>query len=79
MPMNIDDDRFSPIVTEGSHPRRTNDLEDSPVPYVDGIAGHVNVMSFDAETGLTYHQTEPVGENWHHYTSRNPLETNRPS
>ena len=68
-PMNIDDNRFEPLVTEGNHPRRTNDLEDDPVSNVDGIGGHVNIMAYSDESGLTYEQAEPVGDNWHRTTS----------
>jgi len=80
MAMNIDDDRFSPLAIEGSHPRRTNDLEDDPVPYVDGVAGSLNIIAFAGGDGMSYEQTEPIGENHHRYTGHsNPLGTVRPS
>jgi len=76
--MYVAEDRFDePLCTEGYHPRRIRDLDDTPVPYSDGIAGLVAVVRFSVEDGMTYEQTEPVGDNWHH--SRGwPLTTVRP-
>lgn len=80
--MYVAQDRFDePLTTEGYHARRTNDLEDEPVPYVDGMgAGMVAIIKFSAGTGATYEQTEPVGDNWHRYRGGpTPLGTVRPS
>ena len=64
--MYVAPDRFSePLVTEGIHPRFINDLEDDPVPGVDGIGGTVSIIGFSDEHGMNYEQTEPIGENWH--------------
>ena len=81
MPMNIDDDRFDPIVTEGHHPRRLRDLEPTPESDVEGIAGGVKIIAYAEGSGMTYEQTEPVGENHHRYLNKGSsrLETVRPS
>ena len=64
-PMNVDPDRFEPLVTEGAHPRRLRDLDDTAVPGVEGIGGAVHIIAYSDEDGMSYEQTEPVGQNWH--------------
>lgn len=78
--MYVAPNRFDePLVTEGYHARRTNDLDDSPVPGVDGVAGMVAVLHFSLTDGVTYEQTEPIGDNWHRYAGRDwPTGTVRP-
>lgn len=78
--MYVDPDRFQPIVTEGNHPRRFNDLDDSPVANVEGVAGMVSVLTWSEGEGAVYEQTEPKGDNWHRYSKRDwPVGTVRPA
>jgi hypothetical protein len=65
--MNIDDDRFEPLPTEGGPLRRLRDLDDTAVSGVEGIGGSVHIIAYSSENGMSYEQTEPVGENYHRY------------
>jgi hypothetical protein len=75
--MYVPEGRFdSPLPLEGYHARRNNDLEDEPVAGVGHVgAGMVTIVSYHPEHGVTYEQTEPIGDKWHRYTSRHTPET----
>lgn len=70
--MYVAPDRFDrPLALEGWHDDRTRDLEETPIPGVEHVgAGMVAVVSYHPDHGVTYEQSEPVGENWHRYAER---------
>ena len=64
--MYVSPDRFE-------HRSRMDNLEITPVPGVGHVgAGMVTVVSYHPEHGVTYEQTEPVGDDWHRYKAPAP-------
>ena len=69
--MYVAPDRFDePLTTEGYHARRANDLEDDPISGVGGVVGSLSIIAFSEGEGMTYEQTEPIGDNHHRYKAR---------
>lgn len=71
----IDLDRWSNgQSSERFHPWYGDDLDPTPVPGVDGVAGVVAIVSLHSPSGgMTYEQCEPHGGN--HYRSKAAIAT----